>query len=277
MKNFLKIFCLAAIVASCDDVEPTVFHGEDPSNVTLLSFSDDVYSLPVERDANGSVTVYFNSSTVATSDRTFNVEVVPGSADSQTYSLPSTVTIPAGQYQGIIEIQGTDNNLVDEEVKTFTIKISDSDFNNESLGFTEALVRVFEVCPLIADFTGTYQLESISSMFSDLSLFDPTEVTLSVGSNAYERVFSAKPYPGYNVPEFDFNLIFQCDYVNLSGSIDTGLGCNEGNSLKWAGSDNPAVYNTEDDSVINVNITENTSNDCNQTPTESSFRLTKTN
>jgi len=279
MKNLLKIFCLAAIVASCDDVEPTVFHGEDPSNVTLLSFSSDVYSLPIERDANGVSTITFNTSTVSNSDRVFNIEVIPGTANPATYSVPASLTIPAGQYQGVIDITGQDNNLVDEQIKNFTIKISDSSLGNESLGFTEAVIRVFEVCPLLSEFTGSYELSTVSSMFSDAPMFGTSNVTLTVGSNPYERVFSAIPYPDYISSASSFTLNFQCDYVNLSGTVETGLYCesNPDNIITWGASENPSAYNTENDAEFNVTVTENTTSACGGGPVDSTFKLTKNN
>lgn len=279
MKNLLKIFCLAAIVASCDDVEPTVFNGEDPTNVTLLSFSNDVYSLPVERDANGATTITFTSSTLSNSDRVYNIEVIAGTANAATYNVPATLTIPAGEYLGTMSITGQDNNLVDEEIKNFTIKIPDTNFNGESLGFSEAQVRVYEVCPLLSEFTGSYTASATESMFTDPVIFDDSNVTLSVGDNDYERVFDVNPYPGYVGSSRTVRLNFQCDYVNLGGVVQTGLRCNDDGDLQFtwgpADSDNRAPYNTEDDSTINVNFLENTTNACGYGPNQSSFMLTK--
>ncbi|WP_330443519.1 hypothetical protein [Flavobacterium sp. C4GT6] len=279
MKNLLKIFCLAAIVASCDDVEPTVFNGEDPSNATLLSFSSDVYSLPVERDANGITTITFTSSTLSSSDRVFNIEVIAGTANAATYNVPASVTIPAGGYVGTMDITGQDNNLVDEEIKDFTIRIPDSNFGNESLGFTEAQIRVYEVCPLLSEFTGSYTASATESMFTDPVIFDDSNVTLSVGANAYERVFDINPYPGYVGSSRTVKINFQCDYLNLGGTVRTGLRCNDDGDKQftWGPVDtgDRAPYNTEDDSVINVNFIENTTSACGYGPNQSSFTLTK--
>lgn len=279
MKNLLKIFCLAAIVASCDDVEPTVFNGEDPSNATLLSFSSDVYSLPVERDANGITTITFTSSTLSSSDRVFNIEVIAGTANASTYNVPASVTIPAGGYVGTMDITGQDNNLVDEEVKDFTIRIPDSNFGNESVGFTEAQIRVYEVCPLLSEFTGSYTASATESMFTDPVIFDDSNVTLSVGANAYERVFDINPYPGYVGSSRTVKINFQCDYLNLGGTVRTGLRCTDDgdNQFTWGPVDtgDRAAYNTEDDSVINVNFIENTTGACGYGSNQSSFTLTK--
>ncbi|MEE1899254.1 hypothetical protein V1389_12945 [Flavobacterium rakeshii] len=281
MKNLLKIFCLAAIVASCDDVEPTIFHGEDPSNLTLLSFSSDVYSLPVERDANGVTTVTFNSSTVSNSDRVYNVEIISGTANAATYSVPSTITIPAGQYQGIIDITGQDNNLVDDEVKTFKIKIADSDFGDESIGFAEAEVRVYEVCPLEADFTGNYVLTPVTSMFNNAAIFATEDVVLNVGVNAYERTFRASPYPTILNDKVVFAISFKCDVLDFSGTFDSGLICVEDGTrtIVWGASDNSSSYDTTNDAIINVSFTEDSANACGNgsSATSSRFRLTKTN
>lgn len=278
MKTFFKIFLLTAIfVTSCDDVEPTIFNGNDPANGTFLSLSRSAYNLQIERDATGLLRIPVNVSTVAEVDRVYNIDVITDTADPQTYSVPSTVTVPAGEFQGFIEISGVDNGLVDNTKKTFTIKLSDDSLTTESLGTTQAVITVFEVCPLLADFTGTYQLTMVSSNFgpTDGPTFASGLVELSVGDTDYDRVFKANLYPGY-VGSVDVVLNFACDYVNLGQTIDAGIGCSDNTTLQLQQTESPLTYNSSDDSVIQFAFVEDATGSCNATR-QCVVKLTKVN
>lgn len=268
MKTFFKIFLLAAIFTSCDDVEPTIFHGDDPAEQTFLSFSSGSYSLPIERDAAGSSTLTLTVSTISTVDRTYNLEIVPGSADPTTYSAPASVTVPAGEYVTTFNITGQDNGLVDDIVKYFTLKISEASITDESLGHAEALIGVYEVCPLQSPFLGNYTISSSSAIFQGLQPLSGN-VELVEGANQYERVCNATVYPGYGGTR-EVVIIFQCDFLNLGTSINTGVGCgevdDEGNRISiWlqaADREQRAAYNTSNDASFNLKFTENARNAC---------------
>src|SRR5690606_15142409 len=100
--------------------------------------------------------------------RTYNIEVIPETANPNTYIVPVTsLTVPAYQYNVSFDITGQDNGLVDDEVKTFKIKIADASITDESTGFTESTINVYEVCPLQSPFLGVYRVTG-TSLFQDL-------------------------------------------------------------------------------------------------------------
>lgn len=283
MKTFFKILLLAVLFTSCEDVEPAIFNGNDTANDTFISFSSTSYSLPIERDLTGSATVILNVSTVSPVDRTYNVEVIvgnlPTSANPATFSVPSSVTIPAGEYQGFLEITGTDGGLVDANVKDFTIKISDASLTTEHMDAEELTtnIKVFEVCALQSEFIGTYMLTQLSGNFgpTGVKTFKEGPIQLKMGANPFERTFTAKVYPGFGFPDANVVISFACDYLNWGGPQYIGPGgCTANNPIKFDRTDNPSMYDTTDDSVFEFTFEEDTSNSCNARR-DVTFRLTK--
>lgn len=280
MKTLFKLSILALLFASCDEVEPTIYNGNAATNPTLLGFSASGYSLPVERNSTGSVDVILNSSTVSNVDRTYNIEVIPGTgsnaANPATYTVPATVTIPAGSYQGTLTITGQDNNLVDENIKIFTIRLAET--NGANIDNDIAQISIFEVCALLDDFTGNYEMDQLSAIFAPagVTALDEGVKAVTVGSNPFERVFTAEPYPGFGLPEQVVRMSFTCDGVFLARDINTGIGCS-GNNIQFVRSTIPGTYNTADDTVFELRFVENSTNSCGASPIQARFRFTKLN
>lgn len=283
MKNFIKLLILGTgvLVTSCSDVEPAIFNGQE-GNDTFISFSRTLYSLPVQRDETGSVTVTLNASTLSSSDRVFNIELIPNSSSSaahpDTYSLPTTITIPAGSYQGSIVVNGVDGGLVDDQIKRFSFKIVDANLEGYEFDNNLATVEVYEVCELLADFTGDYLMVQETPYFGPAdapALGDGIEVTLAVGENAFERVFVAEPYPGFGIPDVDVYMVFQCEGVNLKEQIDALIGCTDEPSIKFDPTNNPSSYDAADDSYFELTFTENSGGGCGTSPIQTTLSFTK--
>lgn len=279
MKNIFNFLFLAAIFTSCEDVEPTLYNGTLEEG-TFISFSRTRYALPIERDATGTLNIIVNASSVSSVDRTYNVELIPSTslsaANPATYSFPGTVTIPAGQYQGVLVVTGQDNDLVTEEVKEFRIRLTG--VNDANIDQDIAIVEVFEVCALQDEdqFLGNYMVDQITSNFGPAGTTSIPEgpVVLVEGDTPYERTFVTEPYPGFGLDAFTFVINFKCDFVNMGTNVDTGIGC-QGNNIRWQPTANPAAYNTADDSTFDVVFTENVSSSCNTGPREVRLRFTR--
>lgn len=283
MKNIFRLLIVALVFASCEDVEPVIYNG-DSSNRTLLSFASGTYDLPVLRDETGSTTITLNSSTVSSVNRTYNLEYVSlgSTADPSTYTFPTTITIPAGSYQGTATITGQDNNLIEVESESFVLKLTG--LTNESTDSDQVTVNVYEVCDLGADFTGDYRFTQITPPVpnggTDIYLFDPNSiVTLAVGDNPYQRTFEAHVWTSLfgstgnsNLLKFKFSLL--CDEVFITkSSIQTG--CTE--NVNFA-VNKPTVngsYIEGDDSVITVRVAEDADASCLNNARQVTFRLTK--
>ncbi|QYJ68459.1 hypothetical protein [Flavobacterium litorale] len=283
MKTLFKLLAIALIFTSCEDVEPVIYNGDPTQNDTFLSFSRSVYLLPVVQNNVGETTVTLNSSTVFDTDRVYNIEVeLPdnsSAANPDTFSLPSTVTIPAGSYQGTFVINGTDNGLVDETVKTFTISVTNVDETSEFSDSLTATVNVYEVCPLQDDFLGAYNIEVNENYFNNLPGFEAGEVILEEGNTPFERVFTAVVYPGNAGPR-EVTIAFACNFLNLGENVDSNLACQddpEGTTITFAPVDleDRSSYNTTDDSYFEMTVLENALSNCGGGPRNTIIRFTK--
>jgi hypothetical protein len=271
MKLIVKLLFIALVFASCEDVEPIVYNGNVESNQTFLGFSRSTYLLPVVQNSTGEVVVTLNSSTVADYDRVYNLEVTlpdnQSAANPDTFDLPSTITIPAGEYQGFITISGVDNNLVDENRKSFNITITNMDENTEIADSNTATINIYEVCPLQSDFLGQYQVQVINPWLAPtLPAFSSGVVTLTEGATPFERVFTANVYPGYCGPT-ELTIAFACNFVNLSQEVQTCLRCTadpEDRLITFAPVelDMRSSYNTNDDSSFQLTFNENSLSNC---------------
>lgn len=277
MKNIFKILLVALVFASCEDVEPVVYNGETSDN-TFLSFSLGTYDLPVLRNGNGNLEIVLNSSNISSVDRTYGIELVQigSNADPATYTLPSSITIPAGSYQGVAEITGEDVG-VEIEPKSFIFRITG--LTNENIDDTDINVNIFEVCDLGADFTGEYIFTQITDPVMNgntpIFLFEPNSVVnLEVGDNPYQRKFKASVWPGFFDELIEMRLTLQCDQVSV-GRVALGYGCGEGTNFVVGRATTRGSYIEGNDSVITVRVTEDASGSCLSSGREVTFRLTK--
>lgn len=280
MKTVFKLLAIAMLFASCDDVEPTIYNGNIDQNDTFLSFSRSTYLLPVVQNQTGEVTVVFNSSTKSDVDRVYNLDITypeVSAANPATFDAPTTVTIPAGEYQGFITITGIDNDLVDENVKRFIITASNINEETEYMDVESATVNIYEVCPLQADFLGTYTI-AVQSEPLGIPAFQAGEVTLVQGDSEYERVFNATVYPGYGGNK-EVVLAFACNYLNLGEEINTNVTCDVEDDTKSlvhapVSIANRSAYDTNDDSYFELTFTEDSQSDCGS-PANTTLTFTK--
>src|SRR5690606_7563301 len=163
------ILMLLFVVAACDEtVDPTIYGGSE-SDRTFLSFSTNVYDLPVVIDDTGSVEIVLNSSSVSSVDRTYAISIVEEetTAAADMYVLPATITIPAGSHQGTMVVQGIDNN-VESEAMNLVIEFTPINPATEDFDTNRAVISIFQVCPIEpGTFVGPYLMEQISAINPD--------------------------------------------------------------------------------------------------------------
>ncbi|WP_298154408.1 hypothetical protein [Flavobacterium sp.] len=155
MKTIFKLLIASVFFASCGEADTAVYDGTSDSQ-TLLSFSNAVYTLPVLVNATGELEVTLNSSTVSNVDRVFNISVISeeSSADPATYSVPSTVTIPANSNKGVLVVHGMDVGLEDPKVLTISFA---TNADGQVFDANKAIINVTQVCPVDRDsLLGTY-------------------------------------------------------------------------------------------------------------------------
>ncbi|NDI98381.1 hypothetical protein GWA97_04785 [Flavobacterium sp. LaA7.5] len=230
----------------------------------------------------GEAVITFNASTVTDTDRVYNIEVAlpdnASAANPATFTVPTTVTIPAGSYQGFFTITGVDNNLVDATIKTFTMTVTNPDETFEYSDSFTATVNVFEVCTIVAPFLGEYAVSMPAQANTGTTLFDTT-VILQEGDTPFERIINVEsPYLDYGLPATEFVLSLACEATRFTNlPYDTGLACSEDtpNLIVGDDDDNSGTYNTDDDSSFTVRIIENTSSACNGSPASTTVTFTK--
>lgn len=273
MKIFFKALLLALIVTSCEDVEPTIFNGNDTSNETFISFSQLVYNLPVVRDESGTIEVVLNVSTVSNVDRVYNLTVNEelSTADPSIYTLPSSITVPAGEYQGFAEITANDINVT-SDIQTIVFSISN--LTNENFDAENYTINVFEVCPLEAPFSGTYIVTG-EGKFGPVILEEPIEVIVV---SEYVRSFNANFIPealpgGVDIEDVEFTMSCGQTFLNNT-EIDMNAGCSDVTVVYGPGA-TTGFYIPGDDSQFTLNLTEDMNSSCGGGPVQVSLTFTK--
>ncbi|WP_179316251.1 hypothetical protein [Winogradskyella undariae] len=281
MKNIFKltfVLLLTIVTVSCDEtVDQVIYNGDINENNTFITFERSVYNLPVTIDDSSSINLILNSSTVSSVDRTYdivlNTDPEMTTANELTYTLPTSVTIPANSYQGTLTIVGTDNNLVDATSKRIVFNINGLT-DSESSDFDEITVNIFEVCPVPSTYlVGDYIIGDDGS-----GNFPVGEtVSISIGDSETERTFNTIHLPGSGVEaEVEIILSLACNVLNFAQDVDINVACPDGDSyiLVSAGAANNATYSLDNDDVITVNYLQDPLLSCGASSIQS-FTLTK--
>ena len=289
--KILKINAILLIVmlalASCEEKDPEVFDGKNTNNQSLIGFSDEQINLPIARDSTGSKVIQIKTTTLSNQDRIFNIDTInTGDANEAfpvTYNIPSTVTIPAGEYIGTFTITGEDNDMVETSPRFLEIELS-SQSDDPLYSIQQTQIRLFEFCPVPDDFlVGEYNLEDASVLVGpafDSANFASETVTIRVGGETKtKRVFTATVLPGI-VGEKEITLDLTCNEIifktiDLSDEIlcDQDL---ENRPFIFSEASKNTIYNVDNpQDVYIINYTEDPNGQCLPDPFNSSFRLTK--
>lgn len=274
----IKFFLIAACIAtltSCD-YEPKVY--DNVNGKTLASFSSLTYDLPIVIDATGSSDITVNTSTVSDVDRTFNIEVDMDNTTAimGSYNVPTSVTIPAGEYSGTLTLTGTDVAGVDTTPEVLALNLVGGD--GFGVGPT-ALVSVFQVCPIPATFmVGDYLLGDISGVVgpgNGTSNFESIQVTIAVGATESQRVFRSAIYPGFRPTQVDVLVNLSCGELILANvGPSPGLGCTA-TDIRFDAASTASTYDLTDDTFIIVNYNEDVDDSCGGPFADQAFFLQK--
>jgi hypothetical protein len=185
------------------------------------------------------INVYATQSTGA--ERTFDVAVVAANttANTASYNVPVTLTIPANSNKGTITVTASDNNLGEAPV-TLNLKISSSD-KDIIIGTDVITLKIQKFCPfVINDFVGSWPgtdgfTTGSHRRVSQVVISNPTATTVKVtglnfgwmtakwGENIIDGgtiTMTVNPNGTIDIPD---QYCFTTDYVETAPGTDTGL------------------------------------------------------
>lgn len=213
MKKYLFIFVLGMFaLLSCEE-EPLVFDGQVATQ-TLINFNSTTTGLGIPLGETVSITIDFNVTKTADTDRTFDMVVNADQSNAVAGSVTfGTAVIPAGSYSGSFTITGTDVGLEAGDTRILTIEFVESATVVSDGGLE---VEVFLVC---------------ESNIPEGAWTDPVGGTVTLtklSDDEYE--FSNFNYGYYNPANNPIRGQFKdiCNNVSLQGSTEFGV--------RWRGS-----------------------------------------
>lgn len=141
-KTFFKILAgiILTLVFACESNDATEVDGA----FNYVTFESTSYNLGVDIDSEATETIKVYSSKVTGSDRTFSISIDENAttADADSYTIPTSVTIPAGSNEGDIEITVEDLNIDDGKMIVLSFdEDSSADFGDD------ITINVSQVCP----------------------------------------------------------------------------------------------------------------------------------
>lgn len=157
MKKHIYLFLASLAIISLSSCEDTIL---DPLDTSYASFVSSTMNIGVETGSETSTEIKVYTTNTTNADRTISILVVSEStdADPSAYTVPSTVTIPAGTNVGSIMIDVKDVNLDEDKVLALRLEESEDLYTGEvlsialyqlcSAGYTELKVNVtFDAYP----------------------------------------------------------------------------------------------------------------------------------
>lgn len=278
MKKLIYIFLAGALFYSCDPDKQETAVSQGGQALAAFNLTSTQYPVP---DTNDPLFIEVGISTSSPSDRSFTVSVDESStADPSTYSIVSgSLVIPAGEYVGNLQINGSFENLPELGSVDLVINL-DSVSGTELLGTRlQHTISLFRFCPFEDGntFTGEYEITVVTPGVFDLPTYgaDGGTVTLEVGSNVTERVFTANYLADDRFPR-EWTLGFICGDVVVV-PLDTRVSCDpDTDPFLTIGPDAEAgVFNGADDSEFTVKVLDNVDSDCGSGPISAEYIFRK--
>lgn len=277
MKIFLKLILICLLIVSCQDTQSVLYDGSQ----TLIAFNKGTSVLAVTIDATGTDEIVIDASTLSSQDRTFNVvlNTEKTTTDAQNFTLPSTFTIPANEYSGILTVTGLDFNL---ETATQLIVISLEGTNGTTIvSNVEHVISIKQVCPVTAPFAGEYAItqltpDNVQGGDGGPVFLDQILTLKSTGPTTREFSAVYLEHLGIGQPATKVPFTLLCNDVVVAGGIGTGLACGGTPGITLGPATVPSTYNADDDSVFELTLTEYvTDGACGADPYQVTFRFTK--
>jgi len=281
MKNLIKLLTISLsllVFMSCEEeFERTTFDGDG----TFLSFVEsNPSSVPVNVGESVTAVISISTSTLSDAARTFALvlDTDATTANASNFTLPASVTIPAGSYFGEFDLVVTDDDNLGSVSKNVVFSLGGVD--NVSMDSNLVSISIFEVCPVPETFfTGMYLIEEITPLVDGPALSSGSVVEVLLNeedSSGLGRVFQTEYFPDYcsgTFAPFVVNLV-----CNELLSITQDNLCNCGDGAGWFGplaSGSNSTYSlTDGDDVIEVTFLNDINANCAPVAT-TTYRFTK--
>tara|TARA_R110002050_G_scaffold204522_4_gene340267 strand:+ start:207000 stop:207731 length:732 start_codon:yes stop_codon:yes gene_type:complete len=173
-KTKYLILMIAAVFAlnSCET---------EPETIDFVSFQGETFEFGVDLASNTSNDIAIYATTTSGSDRSYTIEVVEEgtTADASAYTVPTTVTIPAGTNKGVFTVNIADVNI-GEAGKNLILAIKPT--NGEYYTGSNITLNITQVCP-VNDLKLTITFDDYPEETS-WELLDSTGATIASGGEA---------------------------------------------------------------------------------------------
>lgn len=250
INKILALVLLLTITVSCNrDQGDTDYLDNRDRLVTFSAGTSGI--LLVEEDAANTYDIVVGASDIGEAI-SYTIEIDPSSTavEGVDFDIVSSTEILNQYIVGPFTIQA---NFENAAIEGKTVVFNLTDVSNGVIGtqnqFTLTLIKL---CPIEAEFTGTYSLSTTGLGIFDTPTFTDGLVTLEIGDTDTERVFSVAPYPAFGVfAPIDFRFSLICNNVVVPSGQVTGVGC--GGATTYLGPvDTVGTYDPSDDSVFNI-------------------------
>lgn len=281
MKKIIAALMVVTLFFSCEETQNVIYDGSQ----TFVGFSTPTSNLDVVIDESSSIEVTVTSSTLSSADRSVEISVSESStADAENYVVPTSVVIPANEHFGTFTIQGIDNSL-DITTQTIVLNLSGS-LAATNLSAESHTVRIKQICPVPDTFfVGDYLIEEISpvSATNGSALSNNSVVEVYIPNNAdgnpisTQRAFETEAFPMFcpgTLFQFEIDLVCNELVVPLGR---TTCSCGGNFDDYWGPAPVSTTYDVADDSVIEVNFTDDTQDACGGGTSVVTYRFTKQN
>ncbi|RYF37858.1 MAG: hypothetical protein EON97_00485 [Chitinophagaceae bacterium] len=246
MKKIFSTLALAVALStafvSCnqDDNSNEANFDVNGGQMRYLFIPTGVSELSVNNESVTTIEIPVGVTTVSGTDRTIGVSVDAASstAPANSYTLTTTsVTIPAGSFQGVVSVSGNFENVPEEGVSTIVLKLDvpESEILDDKGTHT---INVFRSCPTdsvagMYSVTTTYTVHDFLPDFATYTM--ETEVTAVAGQ---ENTFRVADFSGglYSVGPYNdaygTGSAGQANNIDLVFTISCGV-------LTWSGQNDP--------------------------------------
>jgi hypothetical protein len=190
---FLISFSFIALNGCKENLDPEI------SNVDFITFESAQVDLKVDKGSTNTATYQIYSSQITSASRSFNVVVSDDTtADPASYSIPTTVTIPADSNTATLTVGVEDINIISSKILVLKLEQTSGLIIGNDNEFTINLLRI-----CVSSIAGAYTY----GMGKPVTVTETSPNNYEVsGDNAF-----ATDYP--------FNINDACDMITVTGGF----------------------------------------------------------